>query len=291
MEVQSFTCPRCQRGQFRALPGENGKAFCPWCGDAVTGGSSSPAGAPMPEFSQEDLAKPPAGPIAAPAAAPESPDLETRLAESERRREAAESALRRELEKRQEIKKAVQSEMGRLEAELSETRTRVRRRDEEHAAALESLNVLKSAKDDEWNGERMRLQDAFEQKERALRELETKLTERHRSASEFQAALDALRGEVQKLRDEVAAADADRAELRRKLGAAEQKVQSHKDATAQLDYLKQRLQESHAKATGLQAELEKRDKRIKELQVLVKTLGERLNDLADRPHGRGTPGS
>jgi DNA repair exonuclease SbcCD ATPase subunit len=245
----------------------------------------------MPEFSQEDLAKPPAGPIAAPAAAPESPDLETRLAESERRREAAESALRRELEKRQEIKKAVQSEMGRLEAELSETRTRVRRRDEEHAAALESLNVLKSAKDDEWNGERMRLQDAFEQKERALRELETKLTERHRSASEFQAALDALRGEVQKLRDEVAAADADRAELRRKLGAAEQKVQSHKDATAQLDYLKQRLQESHAKATGLQAELEKRDKRIKELQVLVKTLGERLNDLADRPHGRGTPGS
>jgi chromosome segregation ATPase len=289
MQVQSFTCPRCKRGEFRALPGLNGKAFCPWCGDAVEPGSPSPAAAPTPEFSLGDFAERSLGPIAAPPAAPASYDLESRLAESERRREAAEAELRRELEKRQEIKKVVVSEIGRLEAELADCQNRIRKRDEEHASALQTLNLLKNAREDEWNGDRMRLQDAVEQKEKALRALQTRLDEHQRSATESQGVLDASRAEVGRLHDEVAAADVDRAELRRKLGAAELKVQSHKDASAQLDSLKQRFQEALAKAAGLQMELEKKDKRIKELQLLVKTLGERLNDLADRPRGRSSP--
>src|SRR6185295_1406178 len=100
MEVQSFTCPRCRKGEFRSLPGPNGKAYCPWCGDAVAPGStaSTPAPGPLPEFSLEELANRIAGQIAAPpppAAPAPSPDLEARLAESERRREAAETELRK----------------------------------------------------------------------------------------------------------------------------------------------------------------------------------------------------
>jgi hypothetical protein len=41
----------------------------------------------------------------------------------------------------------------------------------------------------------------------------------------------------------------------------------------------------------LQGELEKKEQRIRELQLLVKTLGERLNTLADRSSGRGGQGS
>jgi len=291
-EVQTFTCPRCQKGEFRSLPGPNGKAFCPWCGAAVAPGSPTPAPAPAPppEFSLEDLAKRIAGQIASPAAAPVAPDLEARLAESERRREAAEAELRRELDKKQGIKKAVLSEVGRLEAELTDARNRIRRKDEEHAGALQSLNLLTQAKQDEFNGDRMRFQDATDQKDKALKALEARLEERQKSAAELQAVLDASRAEVGKLHSEVAAAQAERVELRRKLSAAGAKVEALKDAAAQLEALKHRVQESEAKTAGLQAELQKKDQRLKELQLLVKTLGERLNDLADRAPGRGSPG-
>jgi chromosome segregation ATPase len=243
----------------------------------------------LPQFSLEELAERIAGQFSGPPATPAAPDLQTRLAESERRREAAEADLRREQDKKQEIKKAVQVEMSRLEAELAEARNRIRRKDEEHAAALQTLNLLKDAKQDEWNGDRMRLQGAAEQREKALKALEARLGESQKSASEFQAVLDASRAEVGKLHAEVAAANAERAELRRKLGAADAKLQSVKDASAQLEGLKQRLQEAQAKAAGLQTELEKKDQRMKELQLLIKTLGERLNDLADRAPRRGAP--
>jgi len=36
---------------------------------------------------------------------------------------------------------------------------------------------------------------------------------------------------------------------------------------------------------SLQPELDKRDQRIRELQLLIKTLGERLNDLTSRHFG------
>jgi len=291
MEVQSFTCPRCRRGEFRSIPGPDGKAFCPWCGDSVGPGSAAPESAPLPEFSLEELAERIASKYAAPPTAQAAPDLDTRLAESERRREAAEAELRRELEKKQEIKKAVQAEIARLEAELAEARDRVRRKDQEHAAALQDLNLLKTAREDQWNGDRMRLQFSTEEKEKALRTFEARLVESQKSASEFRQVLDASRAEVGRLHAEVAAAQAERSELRRKLSAADGKLQSLKEAPAQLEGLKHRLQESQAKGAGLQAELDKRDRRIKELQLLVKTLGERLNDLADRPQGRPSKGS
>ncbi len=60
-------------------------------------------------------------------------------------------------------------------------------------------------------------------------------------------------------------------------------MKSLKDAAAQQGDLKKQAEESAAKAAALQAEVGKRDQRIKELQMLVRTLGERLNDLADRP--------
>lgn len=290
MEVQSYTCPRCRRGEFRSLPGPNGKAFCPWCGDAVAPGSPGAAAASPPEFSLEELATRIAGQIAPPAASAQTaPDLETRLAESERRREAAEQELRRELEKKQEIKKAVISEVGRLEAELAEARERIRRKDEEHASALQTLKLLKDAKETEWNGDRMRFQDAAQEKEKTLRGLEARLEQRQKSASEVQADLDSSRAEVGKLHAQIAAGVLERGEIRRKLGAAEAKVQSLKDAPAQLDSVRQRLAEVEARAAGLKTELEKKDQRLKELQLLVKTLGERLNDLADRSHGRSSP--
>lgn len=292
-EVQSFTCPRCRKGEFRSLPGPNGKAFCPWCGDAVAPGSSTPAPdpAPMPEFSLEDIATRIATKISSPPPAPAGPDLEARLAESERKRVAAETELKKELDKKQEIKRMVLSEVARLEAELTDARNRIRRKDEEHAAALQSLNVLTGAKQDEIHGVRMRFQDAVDEKDKALQALEARLDERQKSAAELQSMLDSSRAEVGKLHAEVAAAQAERTELRRKLSAAAAKVESLKDAGAQLDGVRLRLKESDAKTTALQAELQKKDQRLKELQLLVKTLGERLNDLADRAPGRGAPGS
>ena len=287
--VQSFACPRCRRGEFRSLPGPDGKAYCPWCGDAVAAGpaSSEPAPAPAPPaepFSLEELANRIAGKISNPPAVSSPSDLEARLADSERRRELAEAELRRELAKKQEIKKIVVGEVGRLEAELAEAKERIRRKDEEHRAALQTLDLLKDAKGQEWEGDRMRLRDEVEEKERARRALEVKLEGRQQSASELQAALDTSRAELGRLHAEAAAAGAERSELRQKLSAAGAKLQASKEAATQLPDLKQQLQESRAKAAGLQADLEKRDQRIKELQLLVKTLGERLNNLADRRH-------
>jgi hypothetical protein len=298
-EVQAFTCPRCRRGEFRSLPGPSGKAFCPWCGDAVEAASPPPAAAaaPLPEvFSLEELARrivdrnfespaaPAASPVpaAAPRPAPPSPTaaLEARLAESERRRDLAETELQKELGKKQEIKKVVLNEMSRMEAAIADANARVRRKDEEHASALESLSVLLHAKQQEWDGEQVRMRDSIDQAEKARRTLEAELVELKKSAAIVQSDVGASRVEIAKLRAE----QADLADLRRKLAAADAKLQAGKEAVARLKDIQQKLQVAEAKAVGLQGELDKRDQRIKELQLLVKTLGERLNQLSDRRH-------
>jgi len=285
VEVLSYTCPKCRRGAFRSLPGADGKAYCPWCGDAVAAGPLEPPPPPTAEmFSLVDLAKRIAGDVPNPAApsGPPSPDLQARIAESERRRELAEAELRREQEKKQEIKKAVLEEMSRLEAELNDTKMRVRRKDDEHGSALEDLRRLKDAKEQEWAAANARLQQAFEEKDQALRALQAKLEGRQKADSDLQSLLDASRAEIGKLKADAAAAAAERADLLRKLSSADAKLKPLKEAEAKLRDLQKLYQESHAKATGLQSELEKRDQRIKDLQLLVKTLGDRLNQLADR---------
>jgi chromosome segregation ATPase len=165
--------------------------------------------------------------------------------------------------------------MGRLEGDLAETKIRIRRKDDEHASALGTLERLKEERERVWSAERRSL---IEAKEHAAREIE----ERNRTVSDLQGALDATRAENEKLRSELAAVAAERGDLQKKLAATDAKLQSLKGAEAQLRDFKQHLQEARTKATGLQSELEKRDQRIKDLQLLIKTLGERLNDLADR---------
>jgi DNA repair exonuclease SbcCD ATPase subunit len=299
-EVPTFTCPRCRRGEFRSLPGPSGKAFCPWCGNAVEPRPAPPANqaAPPPVLlSLEELAEQISGHTKrrpAPEPAPEAPvrpsapppvarpDLEARLAESERRREAAEADLRKELEKKQEIKKAVLIEMGRLESQIAEANARSRRKDEEHAAALESINLLQNAKKQEWDGGEMKLRDAIDRAEKARLDLEAELEKARKAAAAVQADLDAVRGDALIQRSDYAAADAERKDLRKKLAAADAKLQANKDAAARLKDLQRQLQEAQALGTGLQSDLGKRDQRIKDLQLLVKTLGERLNQLVDR---------
>lgn len=293
--VQTFTCPRCRRGEFRSAQGPGGKAFCPWCGDAVAAATptSEPAAdaPPLEQFSLEELAArlsgQPTAPVTAtsaapamtpaPAAPPPSSGLEARLAESERRRELAEAELQRELDKKQGIKMAVLAEIARLEASVEEANARVRRKDEEHAAALETMGDLKHAKQQEWEGEQMRLRDTLEKTEKARHDLEAALEDAKKTSAIVQSDFGASRVEISKLHATVAAAEADRAELRQKLGAADAIVKKTKDAAAQLRDAQQKLQESLAKTATLQSEVDQRDKRIKELQLLVKTLGERLN--------------
>jgi chromosome segregation ATPase len=233
-------------------------------------------------FSLVDLAKRIAGDVPNPSAPAASPELEARVAESERRRAQAEAELRREQEKKQEIKKAVLEEMSRLEAELNDTKIRVRRKDEEHGSALDALSRLKEAKELEWLADRTRLQQEIDDKEKARRSLETRLSERQKSEADLQGLLDASRVELGKLRADSAAASAERTDLVRKLSSAEAKLKHLKDAETRLQDLQRRLQESQSQVAGLQSELEKRDQRVKELQLLIKTLGDRLNQLADR---------
>ena len=172
--------------------------------------------------------------------------------------------------------------MSRLSAEHNDTKMRVRRKDDEHGSALEDLRRLKDAKEQEWAAANARLQQALDEKDQALRALQAKVEGRQKSDSDLQALLDASRTELAKLKADAAAAGAERTDLLRKLSSADAKLKPLKEAEAKLRDLQKLYQESHAKATGLQSELDKRDQRIKDLQLLVKTLGERLNQLADR---------
>src|SRR5436190_17430482 len=281
-----FTCPRCRRGEFRSLPGPGGKAFCPWCGDAVAAKAlGTDTGPSLQQFSLSGQAPGPAVTLSSgtPSAAPPSQSgLEARLAESERRRELAEAELKKEVEKKQEIKKAVMAEVGRLEASLADANARVRRKDEEHASALESLNLLMGAKKQQWDGLEMRLRDTLDQTEKARKDLEAALEALKSSSAGLQGELDATRADAARLRADFVAADAERGELRRKLSSAGLRLQEAKDAALRSKDLQTKLQGDQARSSELQADLDQRDQRIKELQLLVKTLGDRLNQLADR---------
>jgi len=273
--VQLFSCPRCRRGEFRSLPGQDGKAFCPWCGDAVSTVGSAPSSLP---FSTEptslvELAERMAA--AAPDPGSEA-GLRARLEDSERRREQAETELRREQDKKQEIKKAVQQELGRLEAELTETKARLRKKDEDHASALDDLARLKDAREKDWAAEWKGIQNSLETSERARRDLESQLRE-------VQPALDAARKDAEGLKSTLGTAQIEKSDLHAKLAAAEARLREQKDRLqkAGAGHAKE-VEELRAKTAHLESELGKRDQRIRELGMLVKTLGERLNDLADR---------
>lgn len=288
--VQSYSCPRCRRGEFRSLSGSDGKAFCPWCGDAV----SELAAAPTPPPDTPAPAEPASYAALAQRVATRPPDrvevrpddgLE-RLAEAERRRELAETVLRRELEKKQEIRKAVADELGRLEAQLAETKLRVRRKDEEHSYSLEVMAGLKEARERDWAAQLAAARELLGVKEKAFLDLEMQLKGRHKTVDELQIVLDAVRIDADRLRSELgklsASSTAELGDLQKRLAAAEARLQSLKNADVQVRDLKGRLQETESKATGLQSELAQRDQRIKELQLLIKTLGERLNELTRR---------
>jgi chromosome segregation ATPase len=295
--VQTFTCPRCARGEFRSLPGTDGKAYCPWCGDAVTGGVAPPP-APVPAA---PVAEAPASlddVIARVAAnAPEDAvrALRDRVAELNRACEQAQADLRRELEKKDAIKQAVIKEVERLGSRLDETKVLHQRKEDDHRAAMEEVGRLKA----ELEKERKRADEAssvagnIEEMGKSLLQVEFKLQESQKAQREAQEGRDAARKEVEQVRGELGTSKADALKLREKLAAAEKRLEALKGADADMNHLKDRVLELRkrleaeraefkAKTAGLQTDVEKKDQRIRELQMLIKTLGERLNDLSSR---------
>lgn len=225
--------------------------------------------------------------------------LRDRLAESERKCGLAEAELRRELDKKQEIKRAVLAEMSQLASELAQTKALLQQRDEELLSALLEAKVLK----DDLSGERKRADDlareraSLEEKGKALRNLEAELQAGRTAVRELEEARGSAGREAQQARSDLAkakeAAAAEIGEARKKLAAAEARVLALKSSGDELRALKARHEEQRdrtekertellEKSRHLQADLEKRDQRIRDLQLLVKTLGERLNDLTSR---------
>jgi chromosome segregation ATPase len=290
--VQIFSCRRCNRGGFRSLAGADGKAHCPWCGDRVEA-----CGSPLPGLADEPTPIPTARPETLSDAA-----LRDRLTEVERRCQQAESELRRELEKKQEIKRAVTVEMAQLNAQLTESKSQLDRKENDYLCALLETKGLK----DDVTKERQRADDmaaargSLDTMLNSVHSLETDLEAARKSARELQEARDAAVRDTQSAKSELAqakeAAAAEAADLKKKLAAAESRLHSQKGSADELKALKTkhegyrgRMEKDHAalteKAKSLQADLEKRDHRIKDLQLLIKTLGERLNDLSGRHLG------
>lgn len=272
--VQVFSCPRCNRGGFRSLPGTDGKAHCPWCGDRVLAGGSAPA-EPAPD--------PTPTPVSGSPAIPEA-DLRDRVARLE-------ADLRREQEKKQEIKRAVMVEMAQLTAQATEAKSQLQAKEEEFLAVLLETKALK----DEVARERKRADDlatergAFGQQLNAVHSLEAELVAGRKTILDLQAARDAAGRDLQKARADLAKLQSISAtelgELRKKLNTAVARGHADKNSGEELKALKAQHQETQAKAKSLQAELEKRDQRIKDLQLLIQTLGERLNELSKRHFG------
>jgi chromosome segregation ATPase len=301
--VQIFSCPHCKRGGFRSLPGPDGKAHCPWCGDRVAADTAAPP-PPVPEVAPTPVIGSPDLSQIIDRVAKDAPEvavraLRDRLAEVERKCEQAESELRRELDKKQEIKRAVLAEMGQLGSQLSESKALLQRRDEELLSVLLEAKVLK----DDLGKERKRADDlagergSLEEKGKALRSLEAELEASRKAVRDLQEARDEAGREAQQARSELARAKEGSAvelgELRKKLASGEARLQALKGSGAELKALKalhaeyrghteKEQAELLEKTKTLQAELGKRDQRIRELQLLIKTLGERLNDLTSR---------
>lgn len=253
MTVQVFLCPRCKAGEFRSLPGPDGKAFCPWCGEAVEA-----------------------------AAAPEAPAAPTsdaeRIAELTRRCERAEAELAKELERKQGIKKVVGEELGKLESRLDETKVRLRKKEEEQGASFDEILRLKG----QLEAERIKVEE--------FAKAASLLGEKERLIQSLRGELETLRkaeAEARELRREAQQA----VELREKLAARDHLLSAMKGVETELAALKAKTREERGKlekererASALEAELGKRDQRIRDLQALIRTLGERLNELAQRHH-------
>jgi len=293
--VQLFSCPRCKGGDFRSLPGPDGSAFCPWCGNSVAAGAapppppSSPQVAPVPE--------PAVGSGAQDASEAVVRALRDRIAELDRKCGRAESDLRQELDKKQEIKKAVLAELGRLESQLSEMKALLQRKEEEHKSALAETSRLQEdlgkerKKADEQDGTRK------SSEEKAARALESELEQSRKAAREMQDARDTARREAEAIRSDLAkkmeTSKTEIAELRARIVAGDARFRSVKDSGDELTALKARHEdlrrraekeraELQEKASTLQSDVEKKEQRVRDLQLLVKTLGERLNDLTSR---------
>lgn len=294
MAVQTFSCPACRGGEFRSLPGPDGKAFCPWCGVAVTGGTATSAveAAPAPV---------PAAPAPPPAA---DPELRERLTTLQRRSEQAEAELQRELDKKETIKRAVSVEMGRLAAQLAEAREQHARESEAHRSAVADLSRLKAELDESRKraAELAGAQAAAEAQEKARAALQSELEAARRDARAWQDQLETARHQAEQLKAELArlkaSSEAEIKGLWKSVQAGEdkakalkaesdEKLKALKGADAELRELKPLWEKERAaqraKEASLRGELEKRDQRIRELQLLIKTLGERLNDLTGRP--------
>ncbi len=311
--VQTFTCARCNRGEFRSLPGLDGKAFCPWCGDAVTGGVATPPPAlpPAPAPAPPPAVSVPEAPLVDAGidqlldrvgrTAPEEllRALRARIAEMSRACEEAGAELRRELEKKQEIKRAVMEEVGRLGSQLGDTKTQLHKKDDERRSVLAELGRAKEELERErkQGAEAATLREGLAEKERTLGRLEAELEDRRSAGRDLLESRDAARREIEQLRAELAklkaASEAELAEQRKKVAGMESRLGTLKLCEAELADLRPKIQDSRRrlekergefqeKVSGLQAELDKRDQRIRDLQLLIKTLGERLNDLTSR---------
>jgi len=296
--VQVFSCPRCNRGGFRSLPGPDGKAHCPWCGDRVASGTDlplPPAPEPAATASPADRLGDDASEIAVRA-------LRDRVAELERKCQLAEADLRRELDKKQEIKRAVLAEMGQLSSQLTESKALLKQKGDDLDAARAEMKRLK----EDLASERKRADDmlgdrrSLEEKEQTTWRLGVELEASRTAAHDLQVARDTAASDAQKFRSELAkakeAAEAELSELKKRLNSAVVQGRSLKGAGDELKSLKAKFEEYRGssekeraelreKAKSLQPELDKKDQRIRELQALIKTLGERLNDLTSRHFG------
>lgn len=303
-EILVYACPRCNRGGFRSLAGPDGKAHCPWCGDRVGNGAAAPAPQPTPS----PVVPAPAGlDDAIDRVARDSPEiairaLRDRLAEADRKRELAEAELRREFDKRQDIKRAVMTEMSQLHSQLGDTTVKHKKADDELRAAQAESARYKGELDREKkrSGELARTGASLDEQDQKIRALTADLEAARKTGRELEAARDTTQRDLKQARSDLGklmqSSSADLAGLQKKLDASEAKVRMLKESGEELKSFKTRLEdyrrtmdkervELQEKATTLTGELEKRDQRIKELQLLIKTLGERLNDLTSRHFG------
>ena len=293
--VQVFSCPRCNRGGFRSLPGPDGKAHCPWCGDRVAAGPD----APLPPASETVTTASPVDRGGEEASEIAVRALRDRVTELERKCQLAEAELRRELDKKQEIKRAVLAELGQLSSQLTESKALFKQKAEDlDAARLEAKRLSQ-----DLASERKRADDmlgdrrSLEEKEKALWTLGVELEASRNAVRDLEGARDAAASDAQKARSELAkfkeAAEAELSELKKKLNTSEVRGRSLRGSGDELKALKARFEEYRARSEKERAdlqektkpELDKKDQRIRDLQLLIKTLGERLNDLTSRHFG------
>lgn len=287
MAVHTFLCPRCDKGKFRTVPLSDGKAFCPWCGEAVSGGTEEPV------FQGAPPAPPPPPPEADP------------VTQLKRQLDETEGTLRRERDRKQEIKKAVQEEMERLEARFGETKALLEWKEQDHRAAVEEIARLKGELEEERKraAELLKAREDLAEKETVVRTRDTELESLRKEIRDLKAAADLSRRDAEEVKSHLNIARADAVELRKALAAVQGELEALKPGAVELPELRKALAAGEAERKGLKGreeefrralererteaaalrvEVQKKDQRLRELQLLIKTLGERLNELARR---------